>query len=65
MKRKTAQRIREIWDEIESIEPDISTERLTMMTVDRANLEFGADWDAGDISNAMIDTADKEMSIER
>lgn len=59
MKRTTARRVREIWGEIESSEPEISTERLTVMTTERANREFGAKWDVADISNAMIST-DKE-----
>ena len=59
MKRKTAHRIRDIWDEIESGDPDISTESLTQMTVDRANMEFGADWDYSDISGALFKTCPK------
>jgi len=59
MKRKTAQRIRDIWDEIEFGDPDISTESLTQMTVDRANMEFRADWDCSDISGALFKTCPK------
>ena len=56
MNKKTANRIRAIWDEIESDDPDISTERLLQMVCDRAQAEIGTEFDHGDISDALFMT---------
>lgn len=57
MKLETAQRICEIYDEIESADPDISTERLLAMTADRAQIEnVFPDCDNGDVCDALEQT---------
>ena len=50
-----AQRIRQLWEEIEEMEPDISTERLIAMVRDRAWIE-GSKLDASDVCEAMLQT---------
>ena len=47
------QRIRELWDEIETHDPDISTERLISFVVERINSETSLDYDCGDVCEAM------------
>ena len=54
MRLKTAQRLLEIYDEIEEGEPDISTERLLAMTADRHNLMYGTDFDNSDAAEALF-----------
>jgi hypothetical protein len=49
----TDERIRDIWYEIEDIEPDISTERLMEMTLERVSAESGQEYDIGDINDAL------------
>jgi hypothetical protein len=46
-------RIEEIWNEIEDTEPDISTERLMAMTVERINMETGKEFNCGDVAEAL------------
>ena len=50
----TAMQIAAIWGEIESIDPQMSTARLTAMTVEVANREIGRGFDSADIAEAMI-----------
>lgn len=57
MKQATAQRLRMMYDDIESVEPDISTERLLAMTADRHNLIYGTQFDNGDVCEALAKTA--------
>ncbi len=54
MKLKTAERIRDIWNDIEDAEPDISTERLIAMPADRHNICYGTQFDNGDVCDALI-----------
>lgn len=56
MKKRTAVRIREIWDSIETEDPEISTERLLQMVCDRALIEMGIELDHGDVSDAILVT---------
>ncbi len=56
MKQKTAERLRRIYDEIESEEPDISTERLLFQTADRHNLIYGTQLDNSDVAEALFKT---------
>jgi hypothetical protein len=58
MKLKTAQRLREFWDDIQFEEPDISTERLMAMTADRHNIIYGTEFDNGDVAEALVLTGD-------
>lgn len=47
------QRIEDIWNEIENNEPDISTERLMAMTVERINMETSREYDNSDVADAL------------
>ena len=61
MTMETMLRIREIWDEIEDEYPEISTEMLTSLTMNRASIEFvdTLDVDEADIAEALIATEKK------
>lgn len=41
MKMETAERIRKCWNEIEAVDPDISTEKLFALTAEAAGVEYG------------------------
>jgi len=41
MTLKEARKIREIWNDAEAVEPDISTERLFAMTIDQSESRMG------------------------
>jgi hypothetical protein len=45
--------VAQTWNTIEDADPDISTERLMAMTVERVSAETGRDIDSGDISAAL------------
>ena len=51
--KKLKIRIQQIYDEIENDEPDISTERLLQMVLDRVNTETGEELNMGDITSAI------------
>lgn len=55
--KEQAQRIVEIYDDIEEGEPDISTERLLAMTADRMTHSFpecNYEFDVSDVCDALI-----------
>ena len=45
--------IHTIWDDIEAVDPDISTERLLQMVADEAGVQLGGEWDVSDIAAEM------------
>ena len=49
----TAQDILDIWNTLEDIGPDTSTERLMALTCDRVRDVFGCEIDAGDVAEAL------------
>ena len=51
--------IRGIWDGIETLEPDISTERLMVTTAQVASHELGTYYDEADVADALILTREK------
>jgi hypothetical protein len=62
MKLKIANRIREIYNQIEEGEPDISTERLLCQTADQHNLCYGTEFDNSDVVDALITTGELKES---
>jgi len=61
----TDERIEEIWNEIEDIEPDISTERLMAMTVERVSEESGEECDNSIVADALYRRSLKRDRIRR
>ena len=62
MKLKTAKRLRDIYNQIEEGEPDISTERLLCQTADQHNLCYGTEFDNSDVVEALITTGELKES---
>lgn len=52
--QEIAQFISDIYDLIEEVDPEISTERLIAMTTDMTNLELHTDYNSGDIVRALV-----------
>ena len=63
MKMKTAIRLRDIYNQIEEGEPDISTERLLCQTADQHNAIYGTQFDNGDTVEALEFTGDLQAAL--
>ena len=53
MKAKHVEVIQRIWNEIEAIDPDASTEMLFALTAERASRELHTEIDDGDVAEAL------------
>ena len=60
MNIQTANIIRGIWDGIECLDPDISTEKLMAMTAWTASQQLDKHFDNADVADALILTTKKE-----
>ena len=53
MNEDMAFRIRGVWDQVEGEDPEVSTERLLAMTVDRCSMLGVGGIDSGDVAEAL------------
>ena len=63
MKMKTAIRLRDIYNQIEECEPDISTERLLCQTADQHNVIYGTQFNNADTVEALILTGELRAAL--
>lgn len=55
MKKRTREVILSVYDAIEDLEPDISTERLFAMTCEEASRRLGFEIDSADVADVLAD----------